>query len=71
MSKVIGIDLGTTMSKVAVMEGDKPVIIPNDKGLRITPSVVAFTDDDPNGFVGQAARKQAVIRSTPSSASWV
>jgi molecular chaperone DnaK len=60
MGKIIGIDLGTTMSKVAIMEGDKPTIIPNDKGLRITPSVVAFSDNEPQGFVGQAAKNQAV-----------
>jgi molecular chaperone DnaK len=60
MGKTVGIDLGTTNSVVAVMEGDKPVVIANDKGSRTTPSVVAFTDDDPQGIVGQAAKNQAV-----------
>ena len=60
MGKIVGIDLGTTNSVVAVMEGDKPVVIANDKGQRTTPSVVAFTDDDPQGIVGQAAKNQAV-----------
>ena len=60
MGKVIGIDLGTTRSKVAIMEGEKPVMIPNDKGMRITPSIVAFTDDDPQGIVGEAAKNQAI-----------
>jgi len=60
MGKIVGIDLGTTNSVVAVMEGDKPVVIANDKGQRTTPSVVAFTDDDPQGIVGQAAKNQAI-----------
>jgi molecular chaperone DnaK len=57
--KVIGIDLGTTNSVVAVMEGGQPVVIPNEEGGRTTPSVVAFTDDGQR-VVGAAARRQAV-----------
>jgi molecular chaperone DnaK len=57
--KVIGIDLGTTNSVVAVMEGGSPVVIPNEEGGRTTPSVVAFTDDGER-VVGAAARRQAV-----------
>lgn len=59
MSKIIGIDLGTTNSVVAVMEGGEPVVIPNEEGSRITPSVVAFTKDG-NRLVGQLAKRQAV-----------
>jgi molecular chaperone DnaK len=59
MGKVIGIDLGTTNSVVAVMEGDTPTVIPNQEGNRITPSVVAFTKDG-EILVGQVAKRQAV-----------
>lgn len=59
MSKIIGIDLGTTNSVVAVMEGGEPVVIPNSEGGRTTPSVVAFTKDG-NRLVGQVAKRQAV-----------
>jgi molecular chaperone DnaK len=59
MSKVIGIDLGTTNSVVAVMEGGEPVVIPNSEGGRTTPSVVAFTKDEER-LVGQVARRQAI-----------
>lgn len=59
MSKVIGIDLGTTNSVVAVMEGGEPVVIPNAEGGRTTPSVVAFTKDGER-LVGQAAKRQAI-----------
>jgi len=59
MSKTIGIDLGTTNSCVAVIEGSDPVVIPNAEGSRTTPSVVAFTDDG-DRLVGQIARRQAV-----------
>ena len=59
MGKVIGIDLGTTNSVVAVMEGDTPVVIPNQEGTRTTPSVVAFTKDG-EILVGQVAKRQAV-----------
>lgn len=58
-SKVIGIDLGTTNSVVAVMEGGDPVVIPNAEGGRTTPSVVAFTKDGER-LVGQVARRQAI-----------
>ncbi len=57
--KIIGIDLGTSMSAMAVMEGGKPEIIPNAEGDRITPSVVAFTDEDER-LVGTLARRQAI-----------
>ncbi len=60
MEKIIGIDLGTTNSVVAVMEGDQAVVITNAEGNRITPSVVAFTDKDER-LVGQLAKRQAVI----------
>ncbi len=59
MSKVIGIDLGTTNSCVAVMEGGEPVVIPNSEGSRTTPSIVAFTDSGER-LVGQIAKRQAV-----------
>ena len=59
MSKVIGIDLGTTNSVIAVMEAGEPVIIPNAEGSRTTPSVVAFTKDDER-LVGQVAKRQAI-----------
>ena len=59
MSKIIGIDLGTTNSCVAVMEGNKPVVIPNAEGHRTTPSVVAFTNDGERK-VGDPAKRQAI-----------
>src|SRR3954451_5068018 len=59
MSKVIGIDLGTTNSVVAVMEGGEPAVIVNQEGARTTPSVVAFTKDGER-LVGQVAKRQAV-----------
>jgi molecular chaperone DnaK len=59
MGKVIGIDLGTSNSCVAVMEGGEPVVIPNAEGGRTTPSVVAFTKDGER-LVGQVARRQAI-----------
>ena len=57
--KIIGIDLGTTNSVVAVLEGGEPVVIPNAEGGRTTPSVVAFTKDGER-LVGQVAKRQAV-----------
>src|SRR5438105_9947615 len=59
MSKIIGIDLGTTNSVVAVMEGGEPVVITNAEGGRLTPSVVAFTKTGER-LVGQVAKRQAV-----------
>ena len=59
MSKIIGIDLGTTNSVVALMEGGKPVVISNSEGTRTTPSVVAFTEKGER-LVGQVAKRQAV-----------
>src|SRR5512136_1347158 len=60
MSKVIGIDLGTTNSVVAVMEGDSPLVITNPEGGRTTPSVVAFAKGSGERLVGQVAKRQAV-----------
>lgn len=59
MSKIIGIDLGTTNSVVAVMEGGEPTVIPNRDGNRVTPSIVAFTEKDER-LVGQTAKRQGV-----------
>src|SRR3954471_17685976 len=61
MSKIIGIDLGTTNSVVAVMEGGEPVVITNPEGSRLTPSVVAFTKNGER-LVGQVAKRQAVTQ---------
>jgi len=60
MAKIVGIDLGTTNSVVAVLEGGDPVVIPNSEGSRTTPSVVAFTKNGER-LVGQAAKRQAVV----------
>ncbi|HQS10285.1 MAG TPA: Hsp70 family protein, partial [Xanthobacteraceae bacterium] len=59
MSKIIGIDLGTTNSCVAVMEGSSPKVIENAEGARTTPSIVAFTEDGER-LVGQPAKRQGV-----------
>ena len=59
MSKIIGIDLGTTNSCVSVMEGGEAVVIPNAEGNRTTPSIVAFSKDGER-MVGQVAKRQAI-----------
>ncbi len=59
MGKAIGIDLGTTNSVVAVVQGGEPVVIPNQEGTRTTPSVVAFTEKGER-LVGQIAKRQAI-----------
>ena len=58
MAKVIGIDLGTTNSCVAIMDGKNPKVIENSEGARTTPSVVAFTESEK--LIGQSAKRQAV-----------
>ncbi len=63
MSKIIGIDLGTTNSCVSVMEGNEPVVIPNSEGKRTTPSIVAFVDDGERK-VGEPAKRQAITNPT-------
>ncbi len=63
MGKIIGIDLGTTNSCVAVMEGNEPVVIPNSEGRRTTPSIVAFTDNGERK-VGDPAKRQAITNPT-------
>ncbi|OBX38316.1 chaperone protein DnaK [Halomonas elongata] len=71
MGRIIGIDLGTTNSCVAVLDGDDAKVIENAEGARTTPSIIAYTDDGET-LVGQAAKRQAVTnprtRFTPSSA---
>jgi molecular chaperone DnaK len=69
MAKAVGIDLGTTNSVIAVVEGGKPTVIPNAEGSRTTPSVVAFTDTGER-LVGQLAKRQAILnpKGTISSA---
>ncbi len=62
MAKVLGIDLGTTNSCMAVMEGGEPVVLENSEGKRTTPSVVAFTKSGER-LVGDAAKRQAVTNS--------
>ncbi|MFN3555700.1 MAG: molecular chaperone DnaK [Bacteroidales bacterium] len=68
MGKIIGIDLGTTNSCVAVMEGNEPVVIPNSEGRRTTPSIVAFTENGERK-VGDPAKRQAIINPTKTVAS--
>ena len=69
MSKVIGIDLGTTNSCVAVMEGGEPKVLTNTEGARTTPSVVAFTKKGER-LVGQAAKRQAITNSENGNAGF-
>lgn len=68
MGKIIGIDLGTTNSVVAVMEGGEPIVIPNAEGGRTTPSVVAFKEDGEK-LVGELAKRQAVLNPNRTIAS--
>lgn len=68
MSKIIGIDLGTTNSCVAVMEGAEPTVIANDEGRRTTPSVVAFLKNGERK-VGDPAKRQAITNPTATIAS--
>ena len=68
MGKIIGIDLGTTNSCVAVMEGGKPTVITNAEGVRTTPSVVAFTKTDER-IVGEPAKRQAVTNAEKTISS--
>ena len=68
MGKIIGIDLGTTNSCVAVMEGNEPVVIPNSEGKRTTPSVVAFVENGERK-VGDPAKRQAITNSTKTISS--
>ena len=62
MAKIIGIDLGTTNSCLAVLDGDKPKVIENGEGDRTTPSVIAYTGEET--LVGQSAKRQAVTNPT-------
>jgi molecular chaperone DnaK len=62
MGMILGIDLGTTFSCMAIMEGGEPKVIPNAEGARTTPSVVAFTSSGER-LVGQVARRQAITNS--------
>ena len=68
MSKIIGIDLGTTNSCVAVMEGGKPTVIANAEGARTTPSVVAFTKTGER-LIGEPAKRQAVTNAEKTISS--
>ena len=66
MGKIIGIDLGTTNSVVAVMEGGEPVVIPSSEGARLIPSVVAVNPKTGERLVGPVARRQANTNQEPS-----
>ncbi len=68
MGKIIGIDLGTTNSVVSVMEGNEPVVIPNEEGRRTTPSIVAFLDNGERK-IGDPAKRQAITNPTRTIAS--
>ena len=68
MGKIIGIDLGTTNSCVAVFEGGEPIVIPNPEGARTTPSVVAFSKTGER-MVGQVAKRQAITNPDRTIAS--
>ena len=68
MSKIIGIDLGTTNSCVAVMEGGQPTVIANTEGMRTTPSIVAFAKNG-DRLVGEAAKRQAVTNADKTISS--
>lgn len=68
MSKIIGIDLGTTNSCVSVMEGGKPTVIANTEGARTTPSIVAFTKTGER-LVGEPAKRQAVTNAEKTISS--
>src|SRR3989304_4812974 len=61
MSRIIGIDLGTTNSVVSIIEGGVPVVIPDADGQRLTPSVVAFTDEGEAPIIGHAANRQRIL----------
>jgi molecular chaperone DnaK len=68
MSKIIGIDLGTTNSCVAVMEGNEPVVIPNSEGRRTTPSIIAFIEGGERK-IGDPAKRQAITNPTKTISS--
>jgi molecular chaperone DnaK len=68
MGKIIGIDLGTTNSCVAVMEGNEPVVIPNSEGKRTTPSIVAFVDNGERK-IGDPAKRQAITNPSKTISS--